>query len=65
MFSRSSAGAILPVSAISAAAITGRPLPGRSSGEGSARSFTERAMSLRFAPPKSLLAILPPLPVYL
>src|SRR5580704_15921843 len=57
MFSRSRSGEVRPVSASSAAGSTGRALEALSKGEGSARSFTDRAISLRFAPPKSLLAI--------
>src|ERR1700742_3103087 len=57
MFSRSKAGAVRPVRASSAAARTGRALVDFSKGDGSARSFTDRAISLRFAPPKILFAI--------
>ena len=56
MFSRSSAGIDRPVSASSAAANNGRAAVGRSSGDGSARSLTDRAISLKLAPPNILLA---------
>jgi hypothetical protein len=59
MFSRSKAGTSRPVIAISAVANTGRAAVGLSNGEGSARSLTDRAMSLKLAPPNILLAIRP------